>query len=197
MKLKCGCGAVYQVRPELAGKKLKCRKCQTVFLVPESQGSKAGRPKPAPAQGGHWAPLNRSQTTTKPEVKTRPKKKSSSTKADREAALLAQYSGNGQKTLDERMAERQRETMEDNRLTNCVKHALIGLGCFIAAVAVFFILESLENGGVAPRIVWLFVWTGGKWWIPPALVMAGAYNSLLAYWFMVRSSNTERSSQEK
>lgn len=114
-----------------------------------------------------------------------------SRKRQQQDALLEKFAGSGSTTLDERMAQRQKQTLEDERIPNVVKHTLLGLGCLGAAAIVYFGLNALENGGIAPRIVWLFVLLKGKFWIPPLLVLTGGYQFFLAYWFLQRSSNVD------
>ena len=114
-------------------------------------------------------------------------------KRKREDALLKKYGNSGEKTLDERIAERQKLTTDENRLTNAIKHVLIGLACFAAAIVTYFVLSALQNGGVAPRIVWPFVWLQGQYWVPILLAIPGCYNLFLAYWFMKRPSNVSTS----
>lgn len=120
-----------------------------------------------------------------------PAAKKSSRKRSREDKALSKYAGSGKMSLDERMALRQRETMEEERVPNAVKHVLIGIGCLIAAVVVYFVLNALENGGVAPRIVWVFVLLKGKFWIPPLLGIVGLYQFFMAYWYLFRTLNVD------
>lgn len=50
IKFKCsGCSAVLQVKDELAGKKGRCPKCQSVIVVPTPSAEGAGAPAPQPS----------------------------------------------------------------------------------------------------------------------------------------------------
>jgi hypothetical protein len=47
ISIQCQCGKQYQVKPELAGKKVKCQSCGTPIAVPADGASKATPEKPA------------------------------------------------------------------------------------------------------------------------------------------------------
>lgn len=108
-----------------------------------------------------------------------------------EDALLAKYSKGGGKTLDERIAERQKESTERDRVPNAIKHFSIAIGCVVCSVIAFLVLGALENGGFAPRIVWLFVFTKGKYWVPVLLIGTAVYHCFLAFWYLNRKSNVD------
>ncbi|MEM7456526.1 MAG: hypothetical protein AAF456_19430 [Planctomycetota bacterium] len=51
-------------------------------------------------------------------------------------------------------------------------------------------MHNLEqNGSVSLRIIWLFVMIGGKYWVPPLIVLFGIYQLFLAVWTLTRTVN--------
>ncbi len=163
LNVQCRCGATYRVPEDMVGNNAKCQCCGTVFMILDAAGA----------------------------VVTPPRRTDSQRKAKRarENALLAKYEKRGRKTLDDRIAERQKDALERERMTHAVRHVLIGIACLVCGTISYFVLNALQDGGVAPRIVWPLVWLQGQYWVPVLLDIPGVYNLYLAYWFLTRPSN--------
>ena len=82
MKVRCSCGATYNVPENFAGRKVKCKRCKESFVV-----GGAGQPVTRPAK----------------------RKKKQLSKAEREDALLKKFSSGS--NIEERMAQRARDTL--------------------------------------------------------------------------------------
>src|SRR6185436_18452823 len=54
IKVTCACGAAFAAKDELAGRAVKCPKCQQPLKIPAAGGAPAApkKPAPAPAPGG-------------------------------------------------------------------------------------------------------------------------------------------------
>ena len=168
MRVQCSCGAVYQLKSSFAGKRFACKKCGAAVKVPmhsRSTGA-AGSKSRAPEAATRNSPRHQPQ---------RPKS-AAELKAEREEALLAKYSEGDGSSLEDRIAERQRERIEDDRYIQGAKHIIIGVVCLAFAVGAFLLFHYLEqHGGVVPRIVAVLFWLGGKWWVPAVLALIGAF----------------------
>ena len=109
MKVRCPCGATYNVPENHAGRKVKYKRCKESFIA----GGGAGQPVTRPVK----------------------RKKKQLSKAEREDALLNKFS-NGS-NIEERMAQRHRDTIESDRTSNGITFILKGIGCFFLAAFVF------------------------------------------------------------
>ena len=158
MNIRCSCGAGYQVTANLAGKQVRCKKCNEVFVVPANSPS----------------------TAEVPEGITRPNRKKQKTpaelKREKEDALLAKFSKSKKKSSEDFIADNIRDGFEEQQHSAAVRNVFIGPVCIVLAVMSYFLLASLENGGVAPRIVWVFVLLKGKYWVPPLIFIFGAWS---------------------
>jgi len=59
IEVKCSnpqCGKIYRVKDEAAGKKFKCKQCQTVLVVPAAPGKQAMPPAPAADAASQFKP---------------------------------------------------------------------------------------------------------------------------------------------
>jgi hypothetical protein len=109
-------------------------------------------------------------------------------KASHEDAVLSKYNTVGPTNFDDRAAERQRESSEEERVPNIVKHVLIGFGCIVCSFVLFFILQAFETNMIAPALVWIFNIVKAKFWMPPILFLASFYEFYLAYWYYTKQS---------
>ena len=199
MKIKCRCGAIYQIRPEHAGKRMKCRKCSHQFAVPsqrpatsqenlESSTSQSGMPA-APGAASYWVkpgevapPQQRGRKSNQNKSKqklTRPTGKQ--TKAQKDEALLQHYSSGS--SLEERMAQRRRERIEDGRISNGFTLIFYGLAWFAGAGLIFWLLNSMNGDswgfGRLRFILVILYYLRAQYWLPPTLALIGFYECYL------------------
>ncbi len=153
MKVRCSCGATYNVPENYAGRKVKCKRCKESFIA----GGGAGRPATRPVK----------------------RKKKQLSKAEREDALLNKFSTGS--NLEERMAQRQRDTIESDRTSNGITFILKGIGCFLLAAFVFWVLTAVGAGGGPIRvrgilgILILLKFLMAQYWLPPLIILYGLY----------------------
>lgn len=158
MKISCSCGATYTVPESFAGRKVKCKKCKESFVA----GGGAGQPVTRPVK----------------------RKKKQLSKAEREDALLKKFSSGS--NIEERMEQRQRDTVESDRTSNSIIFILKGVGCFFLAAFVFWALSAVGIGSgrvgggrlrgrgiVGIFILLRFLWA--QYWLPPLFVLYGFY----------------------
>jgi len=124
MKVSCSCGATYNVPENYAGRKVKCKRCKESFIA----GGGAGQPVTQP----------------------RKRKKKQLSKTEREDALLKQLSSGS--NLEERMVQRERDSIESDRTSNSILFILKGIGCFLLAGFVFWALSAVGAGGGPIRV---------------------------------------------
>ena len=78
------------------------------------------------------------------------------------------------------MNQRERDSIESDRVSNGLTFVIIGVLCVIGAVLLFVGLNYLaNNGGRVPRIVWLIVMLRGEYWLPPLLGLYGIYKAVI------------------
>lgn len=170
MRVQCSCGAVYQLKSSFAGKRFACKKCGAGVKVPLHSRSPGMQTAGSTSRAPQGATRNSSRQQSQ-----RPRT-AAELKAEREEALLQQYSQGDGSSLEDRIAERQRERIEDDRYVQGAKHIIIGIVCFAFAIGAFLLFHYLEqHGGVVPRIVAVLFWLGGKWWVPAVLALIGAF----------------------
>ncbi len=152
MKVRCSCGATYNVPENYAGRKVKCKRSKESFIA----GGGAGQPATGP----------------------RKRKKKQPSKSEREDALLKKYSTGS--NLEERMAQRQRDTIESERTSNGILFILKGFGYFLLAAFVFWALSEIGAGrrirlrGIL-AILFLLRFLMAQYWLPPLIVLYGIY----------------------
>lgn len=104
MKIRCQCGAVYQVPESAGGKQVRCKNCDAQFVCPFPAvpfRSKNSASQTA-AQGG-------------PRRKKRPAR--ARTRNEQEDAILKSYMSE-EKSLEQRMNERRADSIEQDRVSN-------------------------------------------------------------------------------
>lgn len=164
MKIQCQCGAKYEVPDSTASRQFRCKKCAQVITVSPVASAAAASGSPAKPTVS---------TTTVPNAEELKRRA-------REDAILARFTSQPrQPTLEDRIAQRHRDSIESNRFSNSVKYNLIGVACIAVAIGSYIIMDRLEGGGVAPIIVWVLLWIGGKWWVPALLILIGVWHLLL------------------
>ena len=187
VRIKCGCGAVYQIKSEYAGKTLKCRACKKVFRVPAQPSSPNPQPQTQSASN-YWVKPGLGQVPNQQKSNSnkrqQPPRKSSpqkpSTKAQREQALLGQLTSGSD--LQQRMKERQRSTIEEDRVSNGISYIIYGVGWFVAAALAFWILGAVDNhvdglrGGRVMVVLLLLYYLNGQYWIPALIATIGLFN---------------------
>ena len=166
MKVKCKCGAIYELAAKFAGKSLKCKTCGAGFRIPDSN------------QTNHstgTAPAN----TGTPVKRIRPRKTPAQIKREKEDALLAKYDKSAKSkgvSTEDFIADNFRDSFESKRHDNAVYSIAYGVACLVLAFVLFIILDMLEKGGgVAPKIIAALAMVRGKYWAPPIVFLFGVW----------------------
>ena len=79
------------------------------------------------------------------------------------------------------MAQRERDTIEADRTSNAITFMFKGVGCFLLAAFVFWVLTAVGAGGGPIRvrgIVAIFLLLRlvmAQYWLPPLIVLYGFY----------------------
>ena len=204
MKVNCSCGAVYQVTPAMAGKKVKCKKCSSTFQIPNKPSvrptgsqlpprkSVAQRRAEAEAAGRAPAGQRKSRTTGHARAKT-----PAELKKEREDAVLNKFIDPGRKTLEEQIVERRQDRIEQLRVTNSARYIVVGIVLIALGAGAFFLFQYMDDsglrigGGVGRRwgilsIVTLLYYTKAQWWLPAILFLAAAYHFLIGISSLMR-----------
>ena len=176
MNVRCSCGAAYKVGANLSGKKIRCKKCSAVFVVPKKAADTAA---PATRQ------VRKKQKTP------------AELKREKEDALLAKFANSKKKSSEDFIADNIRDSFEEQKHSAAVRNVFIGPACIVLSILSYFLLSSLENGGIAPRIVWLFVMLKGKYWMPPVLFIIGAGILLFGILELVTIGQKKRQRSQK
>ena len=195
MKIRCRCGAIYQIKEEHAGKKMKCRKCEHQFIVPANQLSQAAQqqrsnpkqPQPLSSGSNYWLKTGEGSAPEQQRRRPRPKtpaapKQRPVTKAEKDDALLKHYSSGS--SLEERVVKRRKERIENGRISNGILFILKGLGWFAGAAFFFWVFDAMEGDGLEGRgrvriIVLLLYYLKAKYWLPPTIALIGFYHCLI------------------
>ena len=85
--------------------------------------------------------------------------------------------------LEERMAQRQRDTIESDRTSNGITFILKGIGCFFLAAFVFWAISAVEFGRGPRRlrlrvrgiigVFILLIFLMAQYWLPPLIIRTG------------------------
>ena len=116
MKIRCQCGAIYNVPESTGGKNVKCKKCANTFVCPTPPpkpniGAATGAASAAPKQKvpGTFAsnPYARS--------------KSAQRTNQQEEEILKKFMSE-EKSLEERMRDRREDSIEEDRTSNSMSY---------------------------------------------------------------------------
>jgi hypothetical protein len=149
---KCSCGKTYQLADELAGKKVRCKNCQSTFLVPfpDNLPVAVALDEPAPSSPP-------SAISAETPIKKKKKKKLKITREDYEFLagddLLGRISPS-------------KEKVRSHQIGAAFRYLGLGVLFIVVAVALFWFFSSLEEHGGVVRIHWaiaLIYNLGGKW----------------------------------
>ena len=158
---------------------MKCHQCDNQFVVPVPARPEASKRNADGASANYWLkPGQGSVPEPKPNQPKKPKLKPdcrSVTKADKEQALLDHYSTGS--SLEERIAERRRERIEEGRVSNGINFLIKGI-LWLAAAAFFFWLLDTRDQDTWSMLTILtvpFHVFKAEYWLTPALALVGSY----------------------
>lgn len=166
MKIRCECGAIYNVPETTCGKNVECKRCSTTFVCPT--------PPPKPDFG--LADRNVPGTF----VRSRNAKGKSEQRTDaQEGAILKKFMSE-EKSLEDRMRERRENSIEEDRTANAVRYMIVGACWLVGAVVLGFVLFATSSAFATGRgrirvIALLLVGLGGQYWLPPIVGLFGVY----------------------
>ena len=135
ISVQCACGQKYNVKDELAGKKLKCKKCGEGMRVPTPQ-----RKPPSDDEFGFDDPWSSEEPMQPPPARVRIKKQ-------KIAAAKSSASSSGGTTLDGRIAARGAEAANADRRSWKRPMIVLFWGIFYVAIGYFsfVLLTDYEN----------------------------------------------------
>lgn len=190
MKVKCNCGAIYQLSEKFSGKKVKCKKCASSFRVPDLWQQSNSDPLLAVDASNIGIP-----------IQSKPLKKSAAQlKREREDALIAKHEKSSKakgKSTEDFIADNFRDALESKRHDKAVYAIFYGIACFVLAVVLFIVMHMLEKGGVAPRIIVYLTMVYGKWWVPPIVFLIGVYQLLTGIMELADLNQAQKSRTKK
>lgn len=195
MKIRCQCGAIYNVPESTGGKNVKCKKCANTFVCPTPPpkpniGAATGAASAAPKQKvpGTFAsnPYARS--------------KSAQRTNQQEEEILKKFMSE-EKSLEERMRDRREDSIEEDRTSNSMSYILVGVlwlaGAVVVGLALFGAAGS--SGGYGFRrfrmIGWLLVGIGAQYWLPPMIGLVGLYKITIGVMSLFRVVDIESQEQ--
>lgn len=175
MKIRCQCGAIYDVPESTCGKSVQCTKCDNTFVCPT--------PPPKPNLGlvqknvpGTFvkSPYARSKTAQAPPQ-------------DQDAILKSYMSE--EKSLEDRMRERREGSIEEDRTSNSIRFIFVGCLWIVAAIVaalIFLNVINTESIGVIVFVKWLLMGLGAQYWLPTLMAVFGAYKIVVGVMSMLR-----------
>jgi hypothetical protein len=162
--VRCGCGAAYNAADDLAGRKIRCKHCQSILPVPAPgqpvalQAGEPPRARPPKAQPRAAAP--KADTTPPPQEppgKGARKRKKRRRRADDDRAL----------SLEERIAKRDKEGARGREVKRGLRYLGTGVALIVLGAMLTYLLAELAKGPEMERgqygLLSLIYKAGGIW----------------------------------
>jgi len=200
MKIRCQCGAIYNVPETTGGKKVTCKKCQTTFLCPTPP------PKPATFGAADQSQNVPGTFVSSPYARSKRATQPAAGRQQSEDAILKKYMSED-KSLEERMADRRQDSIDEDRTSNSLKFIIVGSLWIVGAVVVGAILWGMTEAprraagfggrrrGTGRAIMALLYWSGGKYWAPPLLALYGIYKITIGIMSLAKKIDIESEEQ--
>ncbi len=192
MKIRCECGAIYNVPESTAGKDVQCKKCNTTFVCPTpppklnldaAKRKAAAGKKDLPGTFAH-SPYAKSKTASLPP----------SARQQQEEAVLKKYMSE-EKSLEDRMRDRRESSIEEDRVSNGFRYIVIGCIWIAVAIAVGVLLFSILHFHFLPIVAWALIGLGAQYWLPPLLGVVGIYKIVIGVLCLCRVIDIESQEQ--
>jgi len=188
MKIRCQCGAIYNVPETTAGKNVKCKKCGVTFVCPTPP------PKPNFGAATETAPKQNVPGTfaTSPNARSKTAQRTDS----EQDAILKKYMSE-EKSLEDRMRERRESSIEEDRTANSIGYIFVGCIWIVVGVLIGIALWNaagpVTNGRARGLLFffWFIYGLGGHYWIPPLLGVIGVYKIIIGLMSMFRVVDIE------
>jgi hypothetical protein len=205
MKVKCACGANYQIHEKHAGKKFKCKKCDSAFTIPQSRSERSGSRQAGGGQSGQSRYRNPAGTQSNDSGRQAGGAKAgrqlddlydptsgprrapmsqaeivAAKKRQKEDALLSKFMDPDKKSLEEKMHEMRDDRIEKLRIPNAFRYIFISLILFAVGIVYHWLISSINTeGGFLPIYLGLLCYSGSRWWFPAILFLIGIYDMLV------------------
>lgn len=191
MKIRCQCGAIYNVPESTCGKNVKCKKCANTFVCPTPP------PKPNIGKAVGEAPTQKVPGTFASNPYAR--SKSAQRTNQQEEAILKKFMSED-KSLEERMRDRRADSIEEDRVSNSFSFIIVGVLWLVGAVVVAFALFGASSVMVGGRgrlrvISMLLVGLRAQYWLPPLIGLVGLYKITIGVMSMFRVLDIESQEQ--
>ena len=178
MKVNCKCGAAYNVKFQLIGKKVKCKKCGQGFVVP------------APNSAGLVPATDSKRPAQKKDMSA------AKEKAAREKALLDKMidpEAKQKKTLEERIRERRADSVEQMRVSHGINGIVLGTIGLLLAIGTFVMFFLYPKGGEATPIpVTILHYIEAQWWLGVLFLVFAAYQLTMGIGSLTRMIDIEK-----
>jgi hypothetical protein len=196
MIVRCGCGAAYEVKDEMAGKTLRCPKCTKEFVATAA----ASPPRPAVvAAASAAAPPAQLARTTSASAAERPQQLD---REEREKQIIAQYvpykPKPGSKLRGKALKQAEMKVERRERLGGFLRLMALAVGLIGAAIFGYFKLAQLDAGNAdSTEVHWIMAHLyniGGKWTasIGLGVIALGVIAYALLYYYGVVGRKREK-----
>ncbi len=176
MKIRCECGAIYNVPESTCGKNVQCKKCGTTFVCPTPP------PKVSFNAGVKTETQNVPGTfASSPYARS----KSKQAPPEDQDAILKKYMSE-EKSLEDRLRERRENSIETDRTSNSISFIIVGCIWIIAGILIGISMFWMAS---FTRIPIFFAWIyglGGQYWLPPLLCLYGIYKIVIGVMSLMR-----------
>ncbi|QEG23311.1 hypothetical protein [Mariniblastus fucicola] len=179
MKIRCECGAVYNVPEATGGKNVRCKQCDTMFVCPT--------PPPRPTSSGKKVPGTFARSAGA-------KSKSSQRTSAEEDAILRKFMSE-ESSLEDRMRDRRLNSIEEDRTSNSIRFIVVGCLWLVAAVIVGVALFKIGSFTRIPLILAFVYGLGGQYWLPPLMGVFGVYKFIIGVMSFTRVLDIESQEQ--
>ncbi len=179
MKIRCECGAIYNVPESTCGKNVQCKNCDTTFVCPTPP------PKPKINLENENVPGTFARS---PNARSVVASLPATIQQQQEKAILKKFMSE-EKSLEDRMRERRENSIEQNRISNSLHLIIVGAIWIAAAIVVGVMLLRLSSFMRAPIIF------GAQYWLPPPLGLIGVYKIVIGIMSLFRVVDIEGEEQ--
>jgi hypothetical protein len=185
MKIRCECGAIYNVSESTCGKNVQCKKCDTTFVCPTPPPKLSLNPSGQNVPGTFVrSPYAKSSLASQP----------ATVQQQQEEAILKKFMSE-EKSLEDRMRERREGSIEEDRVSNSVNFIIIGVLWMAAGIGIGVIFYWLATFSRIPILAWVLFGIGAQYWLPPLFIVFGIYKIMIGVMSLFRVVDIESEEQ--
>jgi hypothetical protein len=185
MKIRCECGAIYNVPETTCGKNVQCKKCDTTFVCPTPP------PKLNLSSSGQNVP---GTFVRSPYAKSNLASQPATAQQQQEEAILKKYMSE-EKSLEDRMRERREGSIEEDRVSNSVSFIFVGALWLAAAIGIGFAFYWLSSFSRIPILGWFLFGIGAQYWLAPLVGAFGIYKMVIGVLSLLRKVDIQSQEQ--